>query len=296
MTADSEYNKGTLVLGALAQQPADAAPVDRYGTPAASRPSVASRLTTTAERAVLLHHEQIEQLAHDLLNPLTVLKALSQSVLRGIERGRAIEAERLAADMHAAGDAVTRAIGEIDRFLATARSSAQPVVMAPKPADIVPILDEALEDCRRVTTQHRFVVLKEADSLIGPCERGLLLHTFDNILRNAVKYSPDGGTITISLRAESREDGEWAVIAVRDEGMGIPEAALPHIFERFYRADNVTGIPGTGLGLHGVQRIIETHGGAVEIDSVEGQGCVFTVHLPLLPSAPSVRAGPSMPL
>ncbi|MEX2374658.1 MAG: HAMP domain-containing sensor histidine kinase [Dehalococcoidia bacterium] len=277
MATGSNDRTKPVVPGVLPQQPAEA-------DMATDGPAV--RLMTS-ERDISLHHERTEQLAHDLLNSLTALKGLSQSILRRIERGRAIEVEQLATDMRAADDAVKRAIGEIGHFLSAARTSARPVESALEPADIVSILDEALEGCRRVTTQHRFVVLKDADSLVGACERGPLLQTFDNVLRNAIKYSPNGGTITVSLCTESPGDAGWAVISVRDEGMGIPEAELPHIFERFYRADNVTGMPGTGLGLHGVQRIIETHGGAVQMESVEGQGCVLTIRLPLLPSEES---------
>lgn len=233
------------------------------------------------ERAVLLRQEQIEQLAHDLLNPLTVLKALSQRILRGIDRGRPIEIGRLAADMHAADDAVTRAVGEIAAFLEIAGRSRPAPALEFSPLDFAEVIEEAIADCRQVTAQHRFVVVKEEAALVGLGERGLLLHAFDNILRNAIKYSPHGGTITVSLQVQAEQDLRWAVIAVRDEGIGVPAAALPFVFNRFYRAENVTDIPGTGLGLSGTLKIAEAHHGAIGVESVEGQGCVITMRLPL---------------
>lgn len=236
---------------------------------------------STAERAVLLRQEQIEQLAHDLLNPLTVLRALSQRILRGIDRGRPIELGRLAEDMHAVDDAVTRVVGEIAAFLEVADRSRPAPALEFSVLDFAEVVEEAVADCREVAGQHHFVVVKEEEAaLVGLGQRGLLLHAFDNILRNAIKYSPQGGTITVSLRVEAEQD-LWAVIAVRDEGIGIPPAALPFVFNRFYRAENVTDIPGTGLGLSGALRIAEAHHGAIGVESVEGQGCVITVRLPL---------------
>ncbi len=251
------------------------------GGPAVEQFPIALPGPSGAERAVLLRQEQIDQLAHDLLNPLTVLKALSQRILRGIDRGRPIELGRLAADMHAADEAVTRAVGEIAAFLEVADRSRPVPALEFSPLDFAEVIEEAIADCRQVAVQHRFVVVKEEAALVGLGERGLLLHAFDNILRNAIKYSPHGGTITASLHVEAEQDIRWAVIAVRDEGIGVPAAALPFVFNRFYRAENVSDIPGTGLGLSGALRIAEAHHGAIGVESIEGQGCVITVRLPL---------------
>jgi signal transduction histidine kinase len=102
----------------------------------------------------------------------------------------------------------------------------------------------------------------------------------DNLLDNAIKYSPRGGAIETCIGVE----GHYAVLSVTDVGEGIPAADLPHIFERFRRGRNVEGrIPGTGIGLSGVQRIIELHKGRIAVRSQVGQGTTFTVHLPIEP-------------
>ncbi|TAK37480.1 MAG: ATP-binding protein [Lysobacteraceae bacterium] len=189
--------------------------------------------------------------------------------------------------MHAADDAVTRAVGEIATFLEVADRSRAAPALEFSPLDFAEVIEEAVADCRQVTGQHRFVVVKEEAALVGLGERGLLLHAFDNILRNAIKYSPHGGTITVSLHVEAGQNLRWAVIAVRDEGIGVPAAALPFVFNRFYRAENVADIPGTGLGLSGTLKIAEAHHGAIGVESVEGQGCVITVRLPLELMQPS---------
>ena len=104
-----------------------------------------------------------------------------------------------------------------------------------------------------------------------------------NLLSNAVKYSPAGGPITVRVFCEARGEGAGqAVVQVQDRGLGIPAADLPHIFERFHRAANVTGrIAGTGIGLATSRRIVEEHGGTLTAESTEGTGSTFTLRLPV---------------
>jgi signal transduction histidine kinase len=105
-----------------------------------------------------------------------------------------------------------------------------------------------------------------------------------NLLLNAVKYSPQGGLIEVRVQRHEVDGSGWAVLEVRDEGLGIPARDLPHLFERFYRGENVVGrIPGTGLGLFGARQLAELHGGHIEVSSVEGQGSTFAVWLPQKP-------------
>jgi signal transduction histidine kinase len=100
----------------------------------------------------------------------------------------------------------------------------------------------------------------------------------DNLLDNAVKFSPRGGTVEVTLGCE----GHQAVLTVADRGEGIPATDLPHIFERFRRGRNVEGrIPGTGIGLAGVQSIVEQHRGTISVESQVGVGTTFTIRLPL---------------
>ena len=99
-----------------------------------------------------------------------------------------------------------------------------------------------------------------------------------NLLQNAIKYSPEGGPITVSLR----RDNNWVVLAVTDQGIGIPTGARDSLFQLFYRASNVVGssISGVGLGLYVVHEIVSRHNGAVDVVSEEGRGSTFTVRLP----------------
>jgi signal transduction histidine kinase len=102
----------------------------------------------------------------------------------------------------------------------------------------------------------------------------------EQVLQNAIKYSPDGGSITVS----TMQRGTEVVIEVTDQGIGIPADAQAQLFERFYRAGNATkqGIRGLGIGLAVVTDIVAQHGGRVGVTSVEGEGCTFRVWLPTI--------------
>ena len=98
-----------------------------------------------------------------------------------------------------------------------------------------------------------------------------------NLVVNGLKYTPAGGEVTLGMR---RHDG-WAEVTVADTGIGIPAEDLPHIFERFYRADPSRGRSGgSGLGLAIAQWIAQAHGGRIEVESTVGKGSTFTVWLP----------------
>ena len=118
-----------------------------------------------------------------------------------------------------------------------------------------------------------------ADSCEMFADPGKLAQVCYNIIENAIKYTPDGGTITVTLHRMGRD----AVLEISDTGVGIPAEDLPHVFDRFYRVDKArsrdTG--GTGLGLSIVQQIVRLHAGSVTVSSEPGKGTTFTVQLPV---------------
>jgi signal transduction histidine kinase len=118
--------------------------------------------------------------------------------------------------------------------------------------------------------------------IVGDWDDIRLQRVFSNLIDNAIKYSPKGGEIAVSLGRITQDAAALASVAVADNGIGIPEVDLPHIFERFYRAGNVApNMHGTGIGLAGVKQIVEQHGGSIEVKSEEGIGTTVTVLLPL---------------
>jgi signal transduction histidine kinase len=120
----------------------------------------------------------------------------------------------------------------------------------------------------RLGAEDQALVLGDADRL-----RQLLL----NLVDNAIKYTPAGGDVTLTLR----RDGGWVQVGVRDTGIGIASEDLAHIFDRFYRADPSRARPGgSGLGLAIAQWIARAHGGRIQVESRPGQGSRFTAWLP----------------
>jgi signal transduction histidine kinase len=149
--------------------------------------------------------------------------------------------------------------------------------------DLVAVVGRLDDQSRSPTVRHAFAVEATAgDRVVGRWDADRLEQVVGHLLSTAIRYSPDGGSITITLGRDTDTAGAWAVLAVQDEGLGIPAADLPQVFERFHRGSNVAGrIPGLGIGLAGARAIVEQHGGTLGVESQEGAGSRFTVRLPL---------------
>ncbi len=143
------------------------------------------------------------------------------------------------------------------------------VLVRPVVVEVQPTLDRHTVEC----VAPNIPLMIEGDAL-------RLEQVIQNLVQNAMKYSPAGGTVHVQLE----QRGIQACMAVQDEGIGIPLAALPQLFQRFYRAKNVEEqhISGMGIGLYIVEEIVSLHGGTVDVQSTEGKGSTFTICLPLL--------------
>lgn len=116
------------------------------------------------------------------------------------------------------------------------------------------------------------------DAILGPWDQEELRRALENVIDNAVKYSPRGGAVTVRVWTET----DTALVSVTDQGIGIPAADLPNVFARFHRGANVSeGFTGSGIGLASAQRIVRRLDGSISVESREGSGSVFTVCLPL---------------
>ena len=148
--------------------------------------------------------------------------------------------------------------------------------------DAVALARRVAAEQQATTERHRVRVETALPELTGAWDAVRLGRVLDNLLANAIKYSPAGGDVVVTVAREDRAGAAWAVLAVTDHGLGVPAADLPRIFERFRRAGNVAGrIGGTGIGLASARQLVEQHGGTIAVDSVEGAGSTFTVRLPL---------------
>lgn len=237
---------------------------------------------TIAEAALRSREEFLASVTHDLKTPLTVISLQAQLLRRQTLRDPARPCDLALLDRIERQSTRMRRL--IDQLLDSARVQAgQPLPLLFADVDLADLVERLVDQYQPATQRPAVVVqVDERDRVVGRWDADRLEQVLGNLLSNAVKYSPDGGAITFTLRREADAASAWAVLAVQDQGLGIPAADLPQVFERFHRGSNVAAhIPGMGIGLAGARAIVEQHGGTLRVESQEGVGSRFTVRLPL---------------
>ena len=205
---------------------------------------------------------------HELRTPLTSLRTNIELMGQASGDGRSLtDAQRaeIMQDVRAQIEELTTLVGDLVEL---ARD--EPVRRAPEPLDLADITTAALDRVRRRAPDVQFDVDLSSWLVVG--ESQLLERAITNLLDNAAKWSPAGGTVDVRL---SR-----GVLTVVDAGPGIAADDLPHIFDRFYRAPESRTMPGSGLGLSIVKRAAERHGGTAGVQSALGHGSIFSLTFP----------------
>ena len=242
----------------------------------------------------------VANVSHELKTPLTSIKGFAQAILDGTARDEA--AQRRAAEI--IGDEADRMSRLVDALLDLARLESGQVEMAREPVDLAEVLRRCVEGFA-LRAEEGGVDLRLEVPALPPVlgDRDRLAQVFTNLIDNALKHTPSGGTIWVrgcGLRVRKGKaeystpiahrltlpqvaDGEWVAVEVADTGEGIPPEDLPRIFERFYQVDKSRARKGsgTGLGLAIAKEIVEAHGGRIGVESVVGLGTRFTVLLPV---------------
>jgi signal transduction histidine kinase len=232
---------------------------------------------TEAQEALRVRDAFLSIAAHELKNPLTSLLGNAQLLQRRSTHAGS-QSER---DQHTIAtivDQASRLNKLITTLLDVSHMDPGQLSVERKPLDLCALVGRIVADVQPTLTQHTLTLREPGKALIISGDALRLEQVVQNLLQNAIKYSPAGGIITV--RVEQRE--QMACVSVADQGIGIPQEALPRLFQRFYRAGNVdSGAGGLGIGLYVVKEIVTLHGGTVDVTSTEGQGSIFTVCLPL---------------
>ncbi len=232
-----------------------------------------ARLYQEAQRAIRARDEFLSIAAHELRNPVTVLKGAADLLHRPPPDPDAAVArqERLLDQIAKAAD---RLVELTDDLLDISRIQLGQLPLRPEPLDLAELIPEVVSRYRERPGAAERLRLNVPATVPLVADAGRLEQVLVNLLDNAFKYSPDGGEIAVTLR---REEG-GARVQVRDEGIGLPAEALESIFEPFGRAENTSGIPGMGLGLFICRSIVERHGGRIWAES-PGEDHGATLHL-----------------
>lgn len=237
-----------------------------------------------AEDAVRTRDDLLSLVSHDLRNPLTIILGQAQIMMKQVKR-LDDQGQPFINRLSMICDMVGQMNGQLEDLLDVARLRAgQKLILNLQPLDLVALVQEVVKATQATTNRHQIQLTLPDSGILCLGDQRRLMLVCENLLGNAVTYSPAGGPIMVQISSAADEAGTWAVVSVQDSGIGIPAADLPQIFERFYRGDNVAGrIAGTGLGLASARQIVEQHKGRIQVESVEGQGSIFTFYLSALP-------------
>lgn len=231
---------------------------------------------TEVNRVDQVRRDFLSNVSHELRTPLASIRALAETLESGnVDPGP--ETEEFVRRIRRQVDHLTALVNEL---LDLSRIESGAVELRPGPIDLGSLVAESIALLNQRAEAERITI-------IGPEQPGIriegdhasLLRVVNNLLDNAIKYSPPGSTVTVT----ARDEGELVALSVADEGPGIAPQDLPRVFERFYKGDpsrTNSASAGIGLGLAIVKHTVRLHGGTVEVESPPGRGAIFTVRLP----------------
>jgi signal transduction histidine kinase len=243
---------------------------DEIGRLASTFNHMKNRLIETEQ----IRRDFIANVSHDLRTPLTTIHGFTQGMLDGL-----VKPEQNQKYLEIINKETLRLMRLTGDILELAKLEAGTIKMYKEYIDLKEVVEE-------LCTGMRALAIEKSIGLSINCLEGIRLYVdedrfrqiLSNVIDNAVKYTPEGGSVQVNVR----EKGEWIQIVVKDTGLGISSENLPHIFEKFYRADKArhTENLGTGLGLSIVKRLVELHGGKINVVSELGVGTEVVFKIP----------------
>ncbi|MEM9486981.1 MAG: HAMP domain-containing sensor histidine kinase, partial [Cyanobacteria bacterium P01_F01_bin.116] len=214
----------------------------------------------------------VSMVCHEFRNPMNNI-ALSVSALNRYDEQLSLsQKNQYLLDIK---ENVERMTQMIDDILVLGKLEAKRLTLTPQPLNLVDFCRNLLSELP--SAQGQLAFLGRHKPLIAKLDQTLLRSILTNILANAIRYTPDGKPVCLSLFRHR----DQAVFVVKDSGLGIPPEDYPHLFEPFHRGKNVSNIPGTGLGLSIVKQFVDFQQGEIQVKSQLGEGTTFKVMLPL---------------
>ncbi|HEX8824638.1 MAG TPA: HAMP domain-containing sensor histidine kinase, partial [Archangium sp.] len=248
-----------------------------------------ARLFGESRRATRAREDLLAVVSHDLKNPLGVVQLASALLLRGSQGKPGGEpVQKQAGRIQAAAERMARLISDL---LDWGRIEAGGLPLEPSVQDVASLVAEALESVRPLAEARGLRVAAELPDggVRVTCDRTRVLQVLGNLLGNAVKFTSDGGQLTVGARVQRGEVQLW----VKDTGSGIRPEALPHVFERYWQAKEAES-RGTGLGLYIAKGIVEAHGGRIWAESELDHGSTFTFTLPGVTTSAEAEPRPTV--
>lgn len=235
---------------------------------------ISDRLQTETKEMARQQRQFVLMVSHEFRTPLAIIDSASQML--ELEPKLPVSAMPRVAKIR---NAVQRMLHLIERCLTDDRLGT--AAARPTAFDLTAMLTALVGEMEAAAGGHRIELHGANRPVPIPGDRDLLAVVFSNLLENAVKYSPNGGTIRLDLSAGQGQ----VTVRIMDEGIGVNAADAARLFDKYFRASNAAGTTGAGLGLHLARCIVDTHGGVISVTSELGRGSAFTVRLPAMRAA-----------
>jgi PAS domain S-box-containing protein len=247
-----------------------------------------ARLVLEAQEAVRLRDEFMASASHDMRTPLAAVRGFAQLARRHLANNGTADLaalDRWLADIDDGAARLTSLVSDV--MDATLLRGGHSVPLFLQRVDLAELVGDRVREHQDAAGEsHQFTIDGGADAIPGTWDPDRLGRVLDNVLGNAVKFSPGGGPIEVRLGSQ----GERSFVAVTDHGIGIPRVDMGRIFTPMFRGANAAAVAGTGLGLAGSRRLIELMGGEITVQSQLGEGSTFTIWLPREPAAAVKKA------
>lgn len=236
-----------------------------------------------AKQVDRLRDEFVTNVSHELRTPLTVIKGYVELLMEEFGDTFMPSQKDFLKVINEESDRLAKLI---DGILEFGQARTGEVGLRQEQFSLLEVIEDSLKFFTPPAVRKEIVITRKLPPDLSPIkgDKNAIRFALDQLIDNAIKFTPEKGTVAVELGGWKLEDGVWKVeLSIRDSGIGIAPETLPHIFDRFYRAEQkVHTLQGTGIGLSIVKEIIELHGGTIDVQSTPGQGSKFTIRLPMV--------------